>query len=52
MPSERHDIGAYVIRDWGPIHPTWVADHAERLRETLGYPPRHLGRAPSSAVAL
>ncbi|WP_280561412.1 MULTISPECIES: winged helix-turn-helix domain-containing protein [unclassified Chromohalobacter] len=35
----RHHIGRYVIRDWGPIDPTWVAAHAERLREALGYPP-------------
>ncbi|OLO11531.1 hypothetical protein BTW10_09155 [Chromohalobacter japonicus] len=35
----RHHIGRYVIRDWGPIDPTWVAAHAERLRESLGYPP-------------
>ncbi|WP_108444635.1 winged helix-turn-helix domain-containing protein [Halomonas denitrificans] len=41
LPGERHNIGAYVIRDWGPIDPTWVANHAERLRQALGYPPRH-----------
>lgn len=35
----RHHIGRYVIRDWGPIDPTWVAAHAERLRDALGYPP-------------
>jgi len=35
----RHHIGRYVIHDWGPIDPTWVAAHAERLREALGYPP-------------
>lgn len=38
--GERHNIGTYVIRDWGPIDPAWVAAHAERLRDTLGYPPR------------
>lgn len=38
--GERHNIGAYVIRDWGPIAPSWVASHAERLRKALGYPPR------------
>ena len=35
----RHNIGAYVIRDWGPFDPDWIAAHAERLRQTLGYPP-------------
>jgi hypothetical protein len=40
----RHNIGAYVIRDWGPIDPDWVAAHAEELRQALGYPPP----APSS----
>mgnify|MGYP000255785255 CR=1 FL=1 len=39
-PGERHNIGAFVIRDWGPIDPAWVAAHAERLRDALGYPPR------------
>ncbi|MDN3520540.1 winged helix-turn-helix domain-containing protein [Halomonas ramblicola] len=39
-PGERHNIGAYVIRDWGPIDPDWVAANAERLRDALGYPPR------------
>jgi hypothetical protein len=38
--GERHNIGAYVIRDWGPIDPDWVASHAERLRVALGYPLR------------
>lgn len=38
--GERHNIGAYVIRDWGPIDPDWVASHAERLRQDLGYPSR------------
>ncbi|WP_136247568.1 winged helix-turn-helix domain-containing protein [Halomonas borealis] len=37
--GQRHNIGHYVIRDWGPIDPDWVARHAERLREALGYPP-------------
>lgn len=36
--GERHNIGHYVIRDWGPIDPRWVAAHADRLRRTLGYP--------------
>ena len=35
----RHNIGAYVIRDWGPFDPDWIAAHAERLRQTLDYPP-------------
>lgn len=35
----RHNIGAYVLRDWGPIDPDWVAAHAEALRQALGYPP-------------
>lgn len=36
--GERHNIGRYVIHDWGPIDPRWVAAHADRLRRTLGYP--------------
>ncbi|MGJ7457583.1 winged helix-turn-helix domain-containing protein [Halomonas sp. MA07-2] len=35
----RHNIGAYVLRDWGPIDPDWVAARAELLRQALGYPP-------------
>ncbi|MDT8896151.1 winged helix-turn-helix domain-containing protein [Halomonas sp. I1] len=37
-PGQRHNIGHYVIRDWGPIDPDWVANHAERIRLVLGYP--------------
>lgn len=36
--GERHQIGRYVIRDWGPISSHWLADHAAQLAETLGYP--------------
>ncbi|PMR72248.1 winged helix-turn-helix domain-containing protein [Billgrantia endophytica] len=36
--GERHNIGRYVIRDWGPIDPEWVSTHADRIREALGYP--------------
>ncbi|MGM0985624.1 MAG: winged helix-turn-helix domain-containing protein [Pseudomonadota bacterium] len=39
LPGERHNTGAYVIGDWGPIDPRWVAANAERLRDALGYPP-------------
>lgn len=38
-PGERHNIGQYVIHDWGPINPDWLEVHAERLRKALGYPP-------------
>ncbi|WP_075878689.1 winged helix-turn-helix domain-containing protein [Vreelandella massiliensis] len=37
-PGERHNSGRYVIRDWGPIKPEWVAEQAECLRLALGYP--------------
>ncbi|MDN3555342.1 winged helix-turn-helix domain-containing protein [Halomonas maura] len=37
-PGQRHNVGHYVVRDWGPIDPVWVARHAERLRLVLGYP--------------
>lgn len=37
-PGERHHMGRYVIRDWGPIAPDWVAQHAAILADTLGYP--------------
>lgn len=36
-PGERHNIGRYRIHDWGAIDPRWVAYHAERLRNGLGY---------------
>ncbi|GEN28952.1 hypothetical protein HVA01_25980 [Halovibrio variabilis] len=35
--GERHNIGRYQIRDWGAINPSWVATHAERLKQALGY---------------
>ncbi|MCL5427502.1 winged helix-turn-helix domain-containing protein [Halomonas sp. NPDC076908] len=35
--GERHNIGRYQIRDWGAIDPHWVAQHAERLKQALGY---------------
>lgn len=35
--GERHNIGRYQIRDWGAIDPRWVATHAERLKQVLGY---------------
>ena len=36
--GERHNIGRYVIRDWGPVSPDWISAHADRLRQALGYP--------------
>ncbi|WP_158773913.1 winged helix-turn-helix domain-containing protein [Cobetia sp. L2A1] len=35
--GQRHNIGHYAIRDWGPINPQWVADNASRLQRALGY---------------
>ncbi|MEL0615300.1 winged helix-turn-helix domain-containing protein [Cobetia marina] len=35
--GQRHNIGHYVIRDWGPINAQWVADNAARLQRVLGY---------------
>lgn len=35
--GERHNIGRYQIRDWGAIDQRWVATHAERLKQALGY---------------
>ncbi|MWJ29312.1 helix-turn-helix domain-containing protein [Halomonas sp. ZH2S] len=35
--GERHNIGQYRIRDWGPIDKQWVANHADRLKAALGY---------------
>ena len=43
-PGQRHNIGHYVIQDWGPIAPDWVTSHAEMLRQALGYPPRDQAR--------
>ncbi|WP_417330637.1 winged helix-turn-helix domain-containing protein [Halomonas cupida] len=37
-PGQRHNIGHYVIEGWGPIDPRWIAEHAQQLREALGYP--------------
>ncbi|WP_342594154.1 winged helix-turn-helix domain-containing protein [Salinicola lusitanus] len=36
--GERHQIGRYVIHDWGPISSTWVSDHVEQIANALGYP--------------
>ncbi|MDF3919435.1 MULTISPECIES: winged helix-turn-helix domain-containing protein [Salinicola] len=36
--GERHQIGRYVIRDWGPISPAWLERHASEIAEALGYP--------------
>lgn len=44
-PGQRHNIGHYAIKDWGPIDPRWIAAHAQQLRETLGYPT--IDRSPS-----
>ncbi|WP_104202372.1 winged helix-turn-helix domain-containing protein [Billgrantia saliphila] len=38
-PGERHNSGRYAIVDWGPIDPSWVARHVDRIRVALGYPP-------------
>lgn len=38
-PGKRHNSGHYAIIDWGPIDRVWVAKHADRLRNALGYPP-------------
>ncbi|SNY95683.1 winged helix-turn-helix domain-containing protein [Halomonas sp. hl-4] len=35
--GERHNIGRYRIQNWGAIDPQWVASHAERLKQLLGY---------------
>ncbi|OLO08451.1 hypothetical protein BTW08_06870 [Salinicola sp. MH3R3-1] len=36
--GERHHIGRYVIRDWGPISSDWVTRHAAEIAGALGYP--------------
>jgi len=36
--GERHQIGRYVIRDWGPISPAWVKSHVGDIADALGYP--------------
>ncbi|WP_110687803.1 winged helix-turn-helix domain-containing protein [Salinicola aestuarinus] len=36
--GERHHIGRYVVRDWGPIDASWVAANAFSLAGALGYP--------------
>ncbi|WP_136255215.1 winged helix-turn-helix domain-containing protein [Onishia niordana] len=36
--GERHNIGRYVIRDWGAIDPEWVARHQAAIKTALGYP--------------
>lgn len=37
--GERHHIGRYVIRDWGPISAAWVAEHIDTIAGALSYPP-------------
>ncbi|WP_192036430.1 winged helix-turn-helix domain-containing protein [Halomonas sp. YLGW01] len=37
-PGERHNIGRYVIRDWGAIDREWIAHHQAAIKEALGYP--------------
>nr|WP_298415716.1 winged helix-turn-helix domain-containing protein [uncultured Halomonas sp.] len=34
----RHNIGRYVIRNWGAIDRRWVAKHHGRIKTVLGYP--------------
>ncbi|MGC3872428.1 winged helix-turn-helix domain-containing protein [Halomonas sp. GXIMD04776] len=34
----RHNIGRYVIRDWGAIDKHWVSQHHAHLKTALGYP--------------
>ncbi|GHC31887.1 winged helix-turn-helix domain-containing protein [Aidingimonas halophila] len=33
-----HNIGRYVIRDWGAINPRWITFHIDQIRHVLGYP--------------
>lgn len=35
--GERHNVGRYAIRDWGPIDRDWVAAHLAHIRAVLGY---------------
>ncbi|MDI4637864.1 MULTISPECIES: winged helix-turn-helix domain-containing protein [Halomonadaceae] len=37
-PGERHNIGRYVIHDWGAINPEWIARHQAAIKAALGYP--------------
>ncbi|SHE88658.1 hypothetical protein SAMN02745148_01324 [Modicisalibacter ilicicola DSM 19980] len=34
----RHNIGRYVIRDWGAIDSRWVKANLQRIKQALGYP--------------
>lgn len=36
--GERNNAGHYVIRDWGPIDPCWIAAHLQQFKTVLGYP--------------
>jgi hypothetical protein len=36
--GERNNAGHYVIRDWGPINPQWVAHNLHQIKAVLGYP--------------
>jgi hypothetical protein len=36
--GERNNAGHYVIRDWGPIDPQWVARNLAQIKSGLGYP--------------
>lgn len=32
----RHQQGHYQILDWGPINPTWLAQHINQIKTELG----------------
>jgi hypothetical protein len=36
--GERNNAGHYVIRNWGPIDPQWIAANLAQIKAVLGYP--------------
>jgi hypothetical protein len=36
--GERNNSGHYLIRDWGPINPKWIASNLQQIKATLDYP--------------
>ena len=36
--GERNNAGHYVVRNWGPINPQWIAANLAQIKRVLDYP--------------
>jgi len=45
--GSRHNQGFYRLDSWGPINPSWVVEHLDVVKTTLGM----MGEAPSEPPA-